>query len=810
MKHLSLILILLIASLNAHSQQMTQTIRGTVIDNDTEQPLIGASIFVMESNPPISAITDVDGKFRLAEIPLGRVSIRFTYAGYKSVIKENVVINSGKEVILNVGLFESIENLEEVVIKGKREPGKALNEMSIISSRSISAEETNRYAGGFNDPAKITANFAGVGNSQDGGNNIIVRGNSPKYMQWRLEGIQITNPNHFGDQSAVGGSISVLNNNLLSTSDFQTGAFSAEYGDVLSGIYDVKLRAGNNEKFESAVSFGLLGTDLTLEGPLAKDYDGSFLVNYRYSTVSIIGDLGLVDIGGIPKFQDAAFKVVLPTEKIGSFSLFGIWGTSSFLFEDVKPEIWVTPGTNGFNGSVVEDFKKGANLLNIGANHTIFIGEKSYLKTMGSYSSEGINDKIFESRVARIFNTSTNELEDSLISTRENFTNKIKKSTSRLAMTFNHKVNAKSKFQVGTKFGSINYLSKQSQLLDTTDTRISLVDFDENIGTIRNFVNLNHRFSNSLQMVAGFHNMNVLLNNKSTFEPRIAFKWQLNESNNIHAGYGRHSMIESVHHYFAQIPDENGNLIEPNQDLDLLKADHFVVGYKKRFGSNTVLKGEVYYQNLFNLPVENSDTSIYSTINEGVDVKYADLVNEGTGRNYGVELTLEQSFKNNFYYMINGSLFESKYTALDGIERNTQFSGDYIVNFLAGKEYTGRGKKENQTLGINGKLFFGGGKKIIPLLRDSQGNLAVDPDENLFYDYDRAYEDKIQDIYLLVISASYKWNKPKATHEVFLNLDNVTNFKGKLSEYYDEDVEGNLANVTQFGLFPNLLYRVYF
>jgi len=810
MKHLLLILLVLTTTTNLKSQIMTQTVRGNVIDSDSEQALIGASILVIGSDPVLSALTDINGKFRLPEVPLGRISLRVSYAGYKTIIKENVVINSGKEAVIQVALFESVANLDEVVIKAKRETGKALNEMSIISARSISAEETNRYAGGFNDPSRITSNFAGVGSSQDGGNDIIVRGNSPKYMQWRLEGVQITNPNHFGDQSAVGGAISTLNNNLLATSDFQTGAFSAEYGDVLSGVYDVKLRAGNNEKFESVFGFGLLGTDITLEGPFAKDYDGSYLINYRYSTASVAEDLDLVDVGGIPKFQDAAFKVVLPTKKVGSFSLFGLWGLSSFLIEDVKPEVWVTPGNNGFIGTIVEDYNKRADLLNLGLNHTLFLADNCYLKTVASYSTEGIEDQIFESTIAKILNAESNELEDSVISTRLNFNNKIKKSTSRLALTLNHKFNAKDKIQVGSKFGLIDYVFNQSQLLDTTDIRVSLVDFDENFGTLRNFANWQHRFSDGLTMVVGVHNMNVLLNNKSTLEPRFALSWQVDESNSFNLGYGRHSMMESIHNYFAKVPNASGEITEPNMDLDLLKADHYVLGYKKRFGSNTALKAEVYFQDLFNIPVENEVSSNYSTINEGLDFRYVDLVNEGTGRNYGLEMTLEQSFKNNFYYMLNGSVFESKYTALDGMERNTRFSGDYLINLLAGKEYTGRGRKENQTLGINGKLFFGGGKKIIPLLRDNQGNLAVSPEENQFYDYDRAYEDKIEDIYLLVISASYKWNKPRATHELFLNIDNVTNFKGKLSEYYDEDVEGDVAHVTQFGIFPNLLYRVYF
>ena len=267
--------------------------------------------------------------------------------------------------------------------------------------------------------------------------------------------------------------------------------------------------------------------------------------------------------------------------------------------------------------------------------------------------------------------------------------------------------------------------------------------------------------------------------------------------------------MESIHNYFAQVEQPNGSIATPNQDLDLLKAHHAVVGYKRQFTENLVGKVELYYQHLYDLPVENLDSSYYATINEGLEFRYVDLVNRGTGSNYGAEVTLERFF-DGFYYLLNGSVYNSSYKSLEGVERNTQFNGQYLINALAGKEWDGWGKKENQTFGLNTKIFFGGGKKIIPLLRDDQGNLAVDPATNSYWDYEKAYESKIEDIYQVTLSASYKWNKPKATHELFMNLDNVTNNKGKLSEFYDESEPGSVGYLTQFGFFPNLMYRVYF
>lgn len=388
---------LAIVTFSSFSQELSQTVRGAVVDAESKSPLIGVQLVLVDSEPLRGAVTRGSGLFKLENIPIGRITLKISYIGYETQIIPDISVISGKETILNITKTESIKTLDEVVISANNNRGEALNEMAIISSRSISSKETNRFAGGFNDPVRILSNFAGVNNSQDGSADIIVRGNSPKFIQWRLEGVEISNPSHFGDPAGLGtGAPSALNNHILATSDFHTGAFTAEFGDVLSGVYDVKLRTGNNQKFEGMVGVGILGTDLTLEGPFKKDYAGSYLVNYRYSTISIIDQIGLVDIGGIPTFQDGAFKVVLPTKKFGNFSLFGLSGYSTLDFEDIDPTIFITPGDNGLKENTREDFTKRSHLYNTGINHLISLTKNSYIKTTLAYANEGIRDNIFE------------------------------------------------------------------------------------------------------------------------------------------------------------------------------------------------------------------------------------------------------------------------------------------------------------------------------------------------------------------------------------------------------------------------------
>jgi hypothetical protein len=792
------------------AQNLTQTLRGTLLDADSRQALVGAQIR-LNTAPQRGATTDAEGNFRIENVPVGRVEIQVTYLGYENLTVPNIVVNSGKEVVLNLEMRESTQKIGEITVTASQNKGEALNEMALLSARSISPEETNRYAGGFNDPSRILSNFAGVTNTQDGSNDIIVRGNSPKYVQWRLEGEQITTPNHFGDQSAVGGSVSVLNNNLLAASDFYTGAFAPEFGDALSGVYDLRLRTGNNEQTECIFGFGLLGTEMTLEGPFKKGYGGSFLVNYRYSTAGLLSQLGLLgDFNGVLNFQDATFKFVFPTRRAGIFSLYGMGGRSSFELEDVTPALWVVPGDNATQRETRNDFNKKAHLLNTGLRHTINVGRRGFLNTTLTYADEGIEDDIFEAGVLRFYDADGEYLRDSVLSRRLTNQSDLRKPTYRFSTTYNWKLNARHKLQVGTKYTLFDYRFDQAEWRGDNNERFALVDFAEQVSTVRNFFSWKYRAHERITLVAGLHNMNVLLNQKSTLEPRLAAEIRATPACKIHLGYGRHSSMESVHHYFARVAQPDGSVTEPNRDLDLLKADHFVLGFERRVARDLRMKVDFYYQRLFDLPVENVDTSYFSTIVEGLDFRHVPLVNAGKGRNYGVELTVEKFFSRHWYFLVNASLFQSKYTPLDGVERHTPYNGNYLANVLAGKEFPNLGRKRNQTLGLNLRAYMTGARRIVPLLRDAQGNLAVDVAKGQVWDYDRAYEAQLDAPYQIQVSASYKWNKRRATHELFLNLDNVTNHKGRILEFYDETEPGNVGYQTQFGFFPNLMYRVYF
>ncbi|MEQ8880216.1 MAG: TonB-dependent receptor, partial [Cyclobacteriaceae bacterium] len=699
---------------------LRQTIRGQVIDEDSKLPLIGVTVMIEDSSPPIGATTNNDGDFRIEKVPVGRVNLQLSYIGYEQKVIPNIVVNSAKEVVLKLTLHENATTMSEVTVVAQMDKGTPINDMALVSARSISPEESNRYAGPFNDPTRIMSNYAGIATTQDGSNDIIVRGNSPKYIQWRLEGVQITNPNHFANQSGIGtGGISALNNNLLATSDFYTSAFPAEYGDVLSGVYDIKLRSGNNERFEGVFGVGILGTDITLEGPLKKGYTGSYLVNYRYSTITLMSNLGLVDRSGVTTFQDGAFKIMLPSDKIGTFSIFGLGGYSGFDLENMSGlEAMGSPGHIAQLSTLSKDHSTRSYLFNTGINHSINLSKKSYLNTSVVYSTDGINDHVQARSISPA---------QAQGSSYKYFDGDVSKSTYRGAVTFHYKINNQHKLQAGFKYAYFSYDYFQRLQKDTVSAQRVLADFDEHMSTLRNFISWKFQAFGKLTFITGIHQMNELYNQNRTLEPRFAMSWELNPTIDLTLGYGKHSTMESVHNYFAKVPNDQGIITEPNRNLGLLKADHYTLAIEKRFRSDLKAKLGLYYQWLYDLPVANEDTSYYATINERIDYEYVHLINEGNGKNYGVELTIEKFFNDSYYFLINMSLFQSKYKTLENKWRNTQYNSEYIANILAGKEFLNLGRKDNQALTINLKVFMGGGRKIIPLRRDDQGQLNVDP-----------------------------------------------------------------------------------
>ncbi len=298
----------------ASAQNPTQTIRGIVRDKASKQLLIGASVEVLSTKQV--SITDNEGAFLLEKVPVGRINLRVQYLGYEPLTLEDIILQSTKESYLEFELNEGQIALDQVVVNASKNAFEAVNASSTVSTRSLTAEETERIPAGANDPGRVALSYPGVQRGEnDTENQIVVRGNSPAGILWRLEGIDIPNPNHFAVIGSSGGGITVFSAQLLARSDFSTGGFAAEYGNAFSGVFDIHFRQGNFFKSSNRFRLSLLGIDLSKEGPIQKGRS-SYLVNYRYSTLGLLSSMGIYLVGErvTNDFQDLSFNLVFKSK----------------------------------------------------------------------------------------------------------------------------------------------------------------------------------------------------------------------------------------------------------------------------------------------------------------------------------------------------------------------------------------------------------------------------------------------------------------------------------------------------------------
>lgn len=782
MKTISFIFIALILGLTTFANNTVtyyQTLRGTVIDRDAKSPLIGANVILLGTDPVIGTSTDANGNFKFEKVPIGRISLKLTYLGYEAKTVPNISHESGKETVLNIEMTELLEQLNEITVNGGRKRGEVLNEMALLSSRTFTVEETKRYAGSLDDPSRMVSAFAGVTNDPEGLNEIVVRGNSPKGIQWRLEGVEIPNPNHFSFESMTGGPINALSSNMLGTSDFYTGAFAPEYGNVMSGIFDMKMRNGNNEKHEFTFGLGALGIDMAAEGPFKKGCNASYNFNYRYSTLALLDNLNLVDFGGVPKYQDLSFKINLPSKNAGSFSVFGLMGHSSI---DVSYE--------DENKIIQENGYQEGQFGVVGINHVYQLNQNSFIKTTMAAANNGTR-LAFNTRLA------DNELHE---------TNRGSwfKNTLTASMRYSNKINANHRLIIGAEYKHYFNNMLDENYAKTEEKWKTNIDLDKNAGMFESFFSWKYRISNDLTLVSGIHYTNFLLNNSQALEPRAALKWNINKRSGFNLGYGKHNMPESIVTYYSNVYDQNWNQTTPNLNLDLTRADHFVLGYDQRLLKNMNAKIEIYYQNLYNVPVENIDTSNYSILNEQHGYIQKALVSKGKGRNYGLEFTLERYFEKNYYFLFTSSVYKSEYKTLSNVWINSRFDGNYAFNFLLGKEFIIGQPDKGRVLNINSRFLYTGGRKYLPLDLEASQEAGYG-----VYNYTNPYTSRLDDIFQMNLTVSMKFNKAKTTHEILIDVYNLLNNQGKVSEYYNA-YSNEKEYGTQLSMLPNIMYRIHF
>ncbi len=780
------IILLAATTFNAQAQQR-QHITGRIIDEASGAPLSGVIVTVIDQEPVRGATTDSLGKFDIDSISIGRHTLRISYVSYETKVLNDIDVTSGKQVNLNVSLQEAVKTLNsvEVVYSRSKDKNATINDMAMVSARSFNVDETKRYAGALGDPSRMAANFAGIVAGNDSRNDIVVRGNAPTGMLWQIDGLNSPNPNHFGTLNSTGGPVSMLNNNNIDKSDFLTGAFPAQYGNALAGVFDIRLREGNAQKPEYVAQVGFNGFEGGAEGPIGKRKQTTYLINYRYSTLGVFKSLGL-NLGtgnAVPIYQDVNYKLVSRLNKKFKVSVFGLAGDSKadFLGKDVdttKPDL--------YGGDRFADTRSKFTTTITGASLDYTKSEKTTMRLIAGYSTtfqhytrDSISN-IDESKYA-------NELAD------------FKTGKLALQWVYLHKFSSKDNIQAGITYENTTFNTLYKEMYPNK-ADVVYNNAKGSMGQEQAYAQWKHRFNKDLSMVAGMHFQYLDLNESFAAEPRLSFRYSINTKNAVSLGYGMHNQAQNIYTYFVQTPTATG-YAETNKQLGFTRSQHVVLSYNVNVTKDIRIKAETYYQALDNVPVTQNPSS-YSALNSGSTFSLDNedsLVNKGKGSNYGAELTVEKFLSKGYYFLITASYINSRYEGSDGVERNTAYNTGYAANFLAGKEWA-IGNKGNR-LAFNIKASSIGGKYLTPILIDASRAAG-----EAVYDKQHAFSQQQDDYFRLDIKLSYKRELKKSTMEFSLDLQNITNHQNIFNQSYDV-YKGKVVTNYQQGFFPVPMFR---
>lgn len=783
------LIVLLIATITVfgvqaqtQTQTQTQTIRGSVNDLDSQYPMIGVTVVVLGTDPLIGGVTDIDGHFEIKNVTVGRVNIKISFIGYKHTYLNQQLLEVGKELIINASIEEDIQAMDEIVITAKSE--RIINNEAAVSSvRTFDVEETRRYAGSRNDIARMASNYAGVSNADDSRNDIVVRGNSPVSLLWRLDGIDIPSPNHYNSFGSSGGPVSILNNNNLSNSDFITSSFPAAYGNTVSGVFDLQMKKGNGFKREYVGQVGFNGFELGAEGPFSKKSRASYMANFRYSTLGVFKALGM-DFGtgtAVPQYQDLTFALDFPTNKAGSFKLFGIGGNSEIHFEPTEE--------TDSQGNVysTSDLKNTAKMGVVGLKHTYYFNPNNYINTSVATS--------YQHSAVIIDSLENNPVNQNIDDVRQN------QSQTKYSINTKYvsKINAKNKIEVGANLNyyDVNY---QDSVRQGDGSWFKYNDTEGGTLLSQLYSQYQLKFTDRFRVVAGLHFQNLEISNRSAIEPRLGLQYTAGDNTNLTFGYGLHSQMQPLVVNFFQFKNYPDNT---NSEIGFTKSHHFSAGIDQNLGKSIHFKVEGYYQHLFEVPIEAVSSS-FSILNSGASFGFQvepNMVNTGFGKNYGVELTLEKFFSKSYYFLITASLFDSKYQGSDGVWRNTAFNNKYILNTLGGSEFK-IGKSGVLTTDI--KLTFSGGKFHTPIDIDQ----SIIEGETVYIESE-AYSLQYDPYFRTDFKIGFRLNGKRISQEWLIDFQNITNRENIFEEYFNV-ATGTIDQRNQTGLFIIPQYRILF
>ena len=740
-------------------------VRGAVVDAVSAEPLPGATVVLVPSDPVLGTVADSLGAFSFTDVPIGHYSLRVEYVGYEPMVVPEVWARSGKDAVQRVELSPSAVALEVFTVSAL-----AREDPQTLGVRTMTVEQSLRYPAMFFDPARVAASTAGVNTANDQANHMIIRGNSPNANSWLLEGAEMVNPNHTANAGTAndlptlsGGGVIMLSSQMLGPSRLHTGSLPVDRSNAVGGIMDMELRNGSSAGQEWTAQAGLLGIDLATEGPFRAGGRSSYVVNYRYSTLGLLGAMG-VELGDEAiTFQDLSFTVSLPFAKAAEVKLFGMGGTS----------------TNDFLTSTDtldwEDDKDGSDIAY--SSRTGAIGSSLRLPVVrsGTVRATALLSGTEQERELIRYRTDLSE------SGRR--TDDLAETKLSLVAGYDGKAGTRWRYSLG---GSA--LARELNTL-----------FGRQVDTwlLRGYGNARFGLTEHITLGAGLGVAQDTRSNTTVLEPRASVNWRWKTSS-VAFSYGQRSQLP----WYQIINTDLGSQGAINEDLGMTRSEDFVLGYDRKLNERLSLHAEAYVQLLSNVLVETNmlgSQVLGNLVNAWDDLSFFTVRNSGVATNQGIELTVNHTLATGYFYTANATVYDSRYELANGESKDTRWNGNYGGNLMGGKEWEKNKGDRIRTWGVSARMNYRGGLRYTPYLSARRG----------FVSLGEPYSAQFDPFFRLDLRVYLKTDRKGRTGMWALDLQNATNAENAAYVYYDQRMQ-EVVTKYQLGLIPNLSYRIEF
>ncbi|MCK5147339.1 TonB-dependent receptor [bacterium] len=672
MKYRILVLLFILGStVFSATLQHDGSIYGIVVDSEVRTPLIGTNVMIKGS--VLGAASDMQGRFSIKNIPPGNYTLVFMYMGYERRIITDVIVRPGRNTQVDAAMTVTMVSGESVTVTGAY---FQKIEEAPTSSVSFSNEEIRRAPGSAGDVSRIIMGLPSIAKVNDQQNSLIVRGGSPLENGFYIDGIEIPNINHFPMQGASGGPIGMVNVDFIQDVSFMAGGFSAEYGNRLSSIMNMKFREGSKESVEAQLDLNWAGFGGVAEGPLPGG-KGAWMFSVRRSYLDLIVDA--IDIGTsvAPRYGDFQGKVFWDVSPAHRIYALWLWG------DDHSTSDQETGADNDMLYYGDQDLLQGAT----GLGWRALWRDKGYSTTTLSYLINSFDETFYDTGSKALL--LDNHSEESKISLRHISHFRLDKAVSMdFGLDAQRLVNEYKNLYAGTH--------------DATGGVIEPLVLNKNLkgNRLGAHVSLSLRPTNRLSITLGGRGDWSELSGQTVFSPRAAFSFKFSDRFTLNGAGGQYYQ-ELPALILAQRPD--------NAQLDWPKAVHGVIGIEHMLSESTRLSVEGYVKSYDQFPMDAMQPGLF-LIDEivyqyGFFTGHGALSSKGKARSYGVEIVFQKKLADKIYGMISGAWFRSQYKDLEGVWKDRVFDNQFVFNVEGGYKPNSRWEFSIRWMGAGGAPY---------------------------------------------------------------------------------------------------------